>query len=406
MQEETRYRVVLSGRMLPGRDRDQVIDALAKLFGSSREKMARLVQGREVPFKKAYDREEAIRIRDQVRAAGAECEVEPILASAEETLAEPPAAAAVEAARPEQEPGREPPSRPVPGSETGAAAAQQAPGSMMVALMAYVGPRADYYRRRFERFGDPRQPRFVLTWHWPAFFAFSLWALYRKMWKWAGINFAGSILLFYLFAPLPLLLGWVMAWPLAANWLYFRQAREKVLAIGTDPASQPRLAAEGGVNSHAVLLGIGLVLILNTLFSQFFLNRLLSRFEQEYGQLLPESGTMLRGDGSVLDTAEADAKTRATVRIISMLAVSIRIWMSGQEKQGEMIDFNRLLRELGREKFIDGWGNPIRIRQDAQGVIINSAGPDGEFDNTDDILHTVPLDRLDTRSPAASTNRS
>lgn len=390
MQEAILYRVVLSGRMRPGYDRDAVIDALADLFGSSREKMARLLQGTAVPFRKEYDREEALRIRDRIRGAGAECEIEP----APDTATGGPANQAIPEVESEGVTTAEAP------DDAEAATAEPAAADdsgLMAALMAFVGPKADYYRQRFTRFGDLRQPRFAPTWHWPAFFAFFIWALYRKLWLWAGIYLAGSFLLLFFFAPLPLLLAWVVVWPLAANWLYFRQARSKVMA--GDPAPEgggQQYYPDGGVSGRAVLLGIGFVILLNSAFSQLFLSRFIEKFEQEFGDLLPESGTILRGDGSVLDPAAADSQLRRSVERVTNLSVLIRLRLATQSEQGGTLDFDRLQQELGRDKFVDGWGNPLRIRQDVEGVTINSAGPDGAFDTADDILHTIPLNRLNT----------
>jgi len=48
-------------------------------------------------------------------------------------------------------------------------------------LTAYIGPRADRYRRRFERFTRTGATRFEFSWNWPAAFAGLCWYLYTKI---------------------------------------------------------------------------------------------------------------------------------------------------------------------------------------------------------------------------------
>jgi hypothetical protein len=50
----------------------------------------------------------------------------------------------------------------------------------------YIGPNADRYLKHFKKFGLGEEPRFALTWNWPAFLYVSfLWFLYRKMYTYA-----------------------------------------------------------------------------------------------------------------------------------------------------------------------------------------------------------------------------
>jgi len=54
---------------------------------------------------------------------------------------------------------------------------------------AVIGPRADYYRPRFEDF-DANGAR--LSWNWPAFFVTTIWFVYRGMWRMGAINLGPS----------------------------------------------------------------------------------------------------------------------------------------------------------------------------------------------------------------------
>ncbi|MEM7196224.1 MAG: hypothetical protein AAF402_14860, partial [Pseudomonadota bacterium] len=73
-----RYRVVLSGHVMPEQNRRDVLFALAKLFNSSSQRMESLLQGKEVTLKKEYNKDEASKICLAIRKAGASCKVEKI----------------------------------------------------------------------------------------------------------------------------------------------------------------------------------------------------------------------------------------------------------------------------------------------------------------------------------------
>lgn len=123
-------------------------------------------------------------------------------------------------------------------------------------LTAYIGPKSERYRPRFERFTRTGTNRFEFSWNNPAAFAGLWWYLYRKMYGWALADFALSVLLGWtLFVPIL----WGVARAVTADYLYFLQADRKIRearpisspggAPGADAAHLARLAAEGGVNT-------------------------------------------------------------------------------------------------------------------------------------------------------------
>jgi len=107
---------------------------------------------------------------------------------------------------------------------------------------AAIGPRnADYYLRKFERFGSGGG---YASWNWPAFFVPFLWMLYRKMWLWAILYFFAtpfvlSLVFGTLFVVLPettaALVGWTL-WlvgifivlPMFANALYYHTCQARI----------------------------------------------------------------------------------------------------------------------------------------------------------------------------------
>jgi len=141
-------------------------------------------------------------------------------------------------------------------------------------LAAYVGPRADLYRRRFERFSRHGAVRFEFSWNWPAFFAGAWWYLYRKMYWWALLDVGVSILFGWtVFVPVL----WAAARAVTGDYLYFRQADRKIrdarpssfaAAPPGDAAYFARLAREGGVHAWVpwvAVAGILLIVLLSGL---------------------------------------------------------------------------------------------------------------------------------------------
>ena len=144
-------------------------------------------------------------------------------------------------------------------------------------LTAYIGPRAERYRPRFERFTRTGTTRFEFSWNWPAALAGMWWYLYRKMYGWALADFALSVLLGWtLFVPIL----WGVARAVTADYLYFLQADRKIRgarpvsssfgAPATDAMHLARLAAEGGVNAWVPWVAIGATFLVLALAALFF----------------------------------------------------------------------------------------------------------------------------------------
>jgi hypothetical protein len=141
-------------------------------------------------------------------------------------------------------------------------------------LAAYVGPKADLYRRRFERFSRHGAVRFEFSWNWPAFFAGGWWYLYRKMYWWMAIDLGVSVLLGWT-VLVPVL--WAAARAVTGDFLYFRQADRKIrdarplssaASPSGDAAHLARLAREGGVHAWVpwvAVAGILLVFLISSL---------------------------------------------------------------------------------------------------------------------------------------------
>ena len=144
-------------------------------------------------------------------------------------------------------------------------------------LTAYIGPKAERYRPRFERFTRTGTNRFEFSWNNPAAFAGMWWYLYRKMYWWALVDFALSVLLGWtLFVPIL----WGVARAVTGDYLYFRQADRKIRearpissaggAPAADAAHLARLSAEGCVHAWVPWVAVGAIVLVLALAVLFF----------------------------------------------------------------------------------------------------------------------------------------
>ena len=431
MTDPPKYRVILSGNLLPEKSRAEVTDKLALLFHSRLETASRLLQGRAVPMTKEYPREQAEKICRAIRAAGAECRMEEIGAA----VSPPPDADAVEddsAARRteagEDETGDadeddsatdadEDDSAAADEDETVADAAEDEPtadenesteadenestagakgAGRKSALLDFVAVNTDYYARQFAKFGDGERPSFALSWHWPAFFVFFFWAVYRKLWLWAGVNLAGGVVLALTVKPGFVYLAWALFWPLAANYLYFRHARNRVFqnAPGVDGNGDGGPAPGGGVSRGAVWLGMVVMFLFSAGLNDLITERMLEQYSERVGDALPEPGSRQRGDGSAIDDLTTLApKVAKTVAMLGVLTTGFKLAASAKGLEDSQQALSAFEQVIAQKRIRDAWGKQIALRQDASGqVALISAGPDGRFDNGDDVLQYIRFD--------------
>ncbi len=136
---------------------------------------------------------------------------------------------------------------------------------------AFVGKKSDFYLRKFRYFKERGTNVFALTWNWPAFFLGFIWMLYRKMYLWSLAAF------FIAFTPVAFPLTMIV-WGTVGNYLYYLQARKKILEYKTEAIPQPFSLGElGGVNRWVWWIGFffGLfLLVLLALSLQLFFHLL------------------------------------------------------------------------------------------------------------------------------------
>ena len=131
----------------------------------------------------------------------------------------------------------------------------------------FIGPHADRYLQHFNKFGLGEEPKFALTWNWPAFLYISfLWFLYRKMYVYALVYALGPMISTYLTGDITVGLIWSIMAGATANYIYYWHCREHIGRIKneswTEPAKQDEALKEaGGVQPYIIYVGIALYVL-------------------------------------------------------------------------------------------------------------------------------------------------
>ncbi len=127
---------------------------------------------------------------------------------------------------------------------------------------AFIGPQADHYLRQFKKFGTVQEPKFALTWNWPAFLFISfLWFLYRKMYLYAAVYAIGPMVAAYLTGDLYVGIVWSIMAGATATYVYYWHCREQIGEIKqqtwSDPAKRDLAFKEaGGVQPYVMWVGV------------------------------------------------------------------------------------------------------------------------------------------------------
>lgn len=236
-----RYRVVLTGELLPGRPKEAALAALADIFDAPAASLARIFDGGRYPLQDEFAAEEALDLQARLEAVGVVSKVERLDAPVDlrlrtqRTQATPPPVA----------PSSSPPARVTPGIKAGLMrcpacgfeqqvsercracgvifeeynrlhSRRNVPGHSGAAtagpahaqrswtnvwdefeeeqerdeqydLRRFFGPHADRYEKICKRCHVGGRNSFRLGWNWGAFLSPFLWAMYRKMWLWGAV---------------------------------------------------------------------------------------------------------------------------------------------------------------------------------------------------------------------------
>ncbi len=132
----------------------------------------------------------------------------------------------------------------------------------------FIGPNADRYLEQFKKFSTASgQPRFALSWNWPAFLFISfLWFLYRKMYLHALVYAIGPMLSTYLTGDITVGIVWSIMAGATGNYLYYWYCREQIAEIKKRSLSHPdmrefALNEAGGVQPYVIWVGVAFYIL-------------------------------------------------------------------------------------------------------------------------------------------------
>jgi hypothetical protein len=131
----------------------------------------------------------------------------------------------------------------------------------------FIGPNADRYLEQFKRFSGNGQPKFALSWNWPAFLFISfLWFLYRKMYLHALVYAIGPMVSTYLTGDVTVGIVWSVMAGATANYLYYWHCREQIAEIKKRSLSHPdmrdfALKETGGVQPYVIWVGVAFYIL-------------------------------------------------------------------------------------------------------------------------------------------------
>ncbi len=407
-----KYRVILNGNVMPECDRQQVIEGLAELFNSQASTMENLLKGHAVSLKKQYDKAQAQIICNNIKRIGAQCSVAVIA----ESELEAETATVAEAVASESALRKTTTSTASAGDS--ASCRQSDKETFQTLLMCFVGSNTDYYRHQFSKFtvihdnsrhGNSTDDHISwsalkFSWHWPAFFCFFFWALYRKMWSWAALQALASIGLMLWIKSDMVYLVWLVMWAVLANFLYFRKAvaavnrtLERTRNRSDENTEVAHYLERGGVSKGAVFGGILIALVSVIMVSNYMTSRFMDEYGEQLNDVLPGSGTQFRGDGLSLEGVVAESKLARTSLILSVLATSLKILLITTDPQIPSTAHPLLslfIEQIEGGEVSDGWGNAVRIEQQVNQYVLISAGADQFFKTDDDVLQPIAIPEI------------
>jgi hypothetical protein len=434
--EQGAYKVVLSGEIIEGYDREQVVAQAARLFKCPPAQAERLLQGRPTSLKRQMDEATAGRYRDSLTKSGIACRLEPVNAqpvletTAAEQRPEPASGGASLSLTPKEgtentspirlELSDEPqvadtPARnKVPASTTAASAsgfqcpkcgtpqergsecvkcgiifAKYQPSETPVAdaaeeaeestldewdeLALFVGENMDAYRGKFRQL-QQNEGRFQWQWHWAAFAIPVPWLIYRKLYFWAV-----AYVLISLLVPPIAMLAVAMVPGLLGNYVYYRHARQRIAKM-TSSGDERRneIIQAGGTNSIPVTIGATILagMVMSVLFYKF---------------LMPfPMHTALQQKAAPTNELQ-NVGTRPTKLKMQLLMNLLLMQKKTKTAIDGHFDMPQGMTELSQSLGVppsgtkDMWGTLMEFETSGETIMFRSAGPDKTFGTEDDV---------------------
>lgn len=241
-------------------------------------------------------------------------------------------------------------------------------------MLDYVRENGYYYDGKFDVIRDAGD-KFKPGWHWPGFFFPFHWALYRKLWLWAAALFVVPVIL----APVLPFFSFIIInvlFAMSANFIYYKHVRNEVTKLRKlGKASTETMAKAGGISWPAVVAGILLPFVFSGVLLSWMMPGGFNSFQtmqSAYDEQDPKVMNSRQGQETFLNMT------------MSKLAIVVLI-QQGKIKPDDVSYDSLVDQGMPANNLIDGWGTPFRISSEGRDVFIDSAGPDREFDTSDDL---------------------
>ena len=268
------------------------------------------------------------------------------------------------------------------------------------------------------------------SWAGGAVFSPFLWAMFRKMWALGMVILVTEVLIpvvlltwgaqdgvsrkFTLLGIAIIVLNRVF-WPLVLKWLYCRHTRKTIALMNRmAPTFAPDIdiAASGGTSRTSVFVGLVIALVLSLL-TWSIIDSVHARLREpeptylpsddiggsnyapprpapERIFVVPQRPEQETDDDGVMSNPWV--RTRSGLRSVGRQLMS---WIETSERPRDLrpMGIDDLQAELGLDYhlLLDGWGRRLEFKADDRGLVLRSAGPDGEFGNADDIEYRRSL---------------
>lgn len=408
-QEENlnkKYRVVLTGDIRLGYNRDEVLDNLAQLFKTTVERVEQYIAGDMHALNKHYEQAQAEKIVDLIMQAGAKASVM-THEKWQQTTAEQnhdAAHADTDDASDEYEHEQE-----LHQDEESADAGQwqqtqqqkqheqkekhEAPnnapeddfskGTAKDAMAQFVQKNyTQYYARRFDSIESSANQTFKASWHWPAFFAFFFWACYRKMWLPAlGYLIIVVLVNYFLMSDLAYIMVKAAA-GMSANYLYYRHAKKHIAKYQGNTVYLERV---GGVSTLSLVASVMFMFFLTNYIGNIYLQRIYDNNKDEFAMFTSDTGNQLKGDQPLASVVNLNEQEWQTSEALKRSAIRVKMFELMMQGQADANALNMVPLEL------DAWGNPIVLKRQDQQLMLQSLGLDGQVNTQDDLFQPYNL---------------
>ena len=436
---EARFRIVLTGELLPGVTRESAAASLAGLFDAPPHELIRALETGDRPVDGLFGSREASALQRRLEQIGVRARVEsvpddgpqarPSVGGLRLTRTHGPAAShnppLVDARRAAN-------TSAAPRNRSGARTAprdihattrrdlrrdwlEEDPGlpTERHHLNLFMGTDSAGLADACVRMAQGTRTRPTLSWVPGAVFSPFLWAMYRKLYAWGIVIFLFEILLpagliifgskygvpgEYLYLGLGLAIVSRIFWPAVLKYLYCRHARQTIGQMHRmSPTFAPDIdiATRGGTSRTSVFTGVVVALVMSLL-AWSIVDTLHANLVEPTLTFSPSADFDMTDEGlpgragfGPDDQVFSEDQWIATQARLRALSQRIDAWLdgSGRAVNPARLTIADIASELALEpeSILDGWGGVINFRSDGKIYKLSSAGPDGEYGNADDV---------------------